>query len=136
MERRTEGKAGVQATEWAIVGLALAALVVPFVTGEGSPMEAAFHAGTAPAVLILVLTGVHIWATRSGVRSSSKYLAMFTMVLAAWMALSGFILREPPAYAWTMLVIGGLLLIVAGIEAFLSPGSDEGRRPLDPRTQV
>lgn len=136
MRRHDVGRPGVQATEWTILGLAVAAILVPLVTGRASPMEAAFHAGTAPAVLIIVLTSVHMWARRTGVLSSSKYLAMFTMVLAAWMAMSGFILREPAGYTWTMLVLGGLLLLVAGWEAFLSPGSDEGRRPLDPRTQV
>lgn len=126
----------IRATEWVIVGLAVVAIAVPFVTGQGSPAQAAFHAGTAPAVLIIALTAVHMWARRTGVLSSSKYLAMFTMVLAAWLAASGFILREEAAYAWSILVVGALILVAAVWEAFLSPASREGQRPLDPRTQV
>ncbi|HWH08903.1 MAG TPA: hypothetical protein VNX21_06865 [Candidatus Thermoplasmatota archaeon] len=137
MQRRSrDRRASLRATEGAILGLAVVALLVPLLTGQRSPEQAAFHAGTAPAVLIVVLTLVHAWARRSGNLSSSKYLAMFTMVLAAWMALSGFILREAPAYAWTMLVVGGLVFAAALVEAVLSPPSREGRRPLDPRTQV
>lgn len=127
---------GIRATEWVIVGLAILAAIVPFVTGQWNPDQGAFHAGTAPAVIIVVLTVVHMWARRTGIMGSSKYLAMFTMVLAAWMAMSGFVLREDPLYAWTMLVAGGLIVAVATWEAFLSPPSSEGRRPLDPRTQV
>lgn len=126
----------IRATEWVIVALALVAIVVPFATGQASPAEAALHAGTAPAILIIALTAIHMWARRTGVMSSSKYLAMFTMVLAAWLAASGFILREEPAYAWSILVVGALILGAAIWEAFLSPASREGQRPLDPRTQV
>lgn len=126
----------MRATEWTILGLAVLAVLVPFATGQWNPMQAAFHAGTAPALIIVALTLVHAWARRTGVLSSSKYLAMFSMVLAAWMAMSGFLLREDPPYAWAMLVVGGLLFAVATWEAIISPRSSEGRRPLDPRTQV
>lgn len=126
----------MRATEWAILALAVVAILVPFLTGQWSPMLAAFHAGTAPAFIVIVLTLVHAWARRSGVLGSSKYLAMFTMVLAAWMAMSGFVLREDAAYAWAMLVVGALIFAAATWEAILSPRSSEGRRPLDPRTQV
>ena len=136
MNRPQVRRPGIRATEWVIVGLAVLAMLVPFITGQWNPDQGAFHAGTAPAVIIVVLTVIHMWARRTGIMGSSKYLAMFTMVLAAWMAMSGFVLREDPPYAWAMLVMGGLILAVAAWEAFLSPPSSEGRRPLDPRTQV
>ena len=127
---------GMRATEWVILGLAVLAILVPFATGQWSPVQGAFHAGTAPAVIIIVLTLVHAWARRSGVLGSSKYLAMFTMVLAAWMAMSGFVLREEAPYTWAMLVVGILIFAAATWEAIISPRSSEGQRPLDPRTQV
>lgn len=136
MNRAALRRPGMRATEWVILGLAVLAILVPFITGQWNPDQGAFHAGTAPAAIIIVLTLVHAWARRSGVLGSSKYLAMFTMVLAAWMALSGFILREDPPYAWAMLVVGILLFAAATWEAVISPRSSEGRRPLDPRTQV
>lgn len=136
MRRSRMRRPSIRAIEWVIVGLAVLAVLVPFVTGQWNPDQGAFHAGTAPAAIIVVLTLVHMWARRTGIMGSSKYLAMFTMVLAAWMAISGFVLREDPAYAWTMLGVAGLILAVATYEAFLSPPSSEGRRPLDPRTQV
>ena len=135
-ESRVVRRPSIRATEWAILGLAVLAAVVPFVTGQWNPAQSAFHAGTAPAFIIVVLTLVHMWARRTGVMGSSKYLAMFTMVLAAWMAISGFVLREDALYAWAMLVVGALIFLMAVVEAFLSPPSSEGRRPLDPRTQV
>lgn len=136
MNRRALSRPGIQVTEWAILALAGIAILVPFVTGQWNPQQSAFHTGTAPAAIIIALTLVHAWARRSGVLSSSKYLAMFTMVLAAWMAMSGFLLREDAVYSWSILVVGGLLFLAALAEAVYSPGSREGLRPLDPRTQV
>lgn len=136
MAREHGRPATIQATEWIILGLCLVAVTVPFLTGNQSPMQAAWHAGTAPTVIIAVLTGIHVWARRTRELSSSKYLAMFSMVLAVWLAMSGFLLREEAGYSWAILVVGSLIFAASLVEAFLSPPSEEGHRPLDPRTQV
>lgn len=130
------GQPGMRAAEWTILALCVVAAVVPFVTGNLSPERGAFHAGTAPAFIIAVLTLVHVWARRSGVLWSSRYLALFSAVLALWMAISGFVLREDAMYAWSILVVGALLVIATVYEAWVSSPSREGMRPLDPRTDV
>ena len=128
---------GFRPTEWAVVVLALlaglwgAVLAVVLRTSQG-----VFHAATAPAFIILVLTSVHMWARRSGQMSSTRYLAMFSAVLALFVAMSGFLLRESPVYAWGELALGGLLFAALAYEAWISLPSQEGQRPLDPRTNV
>lgn len=123
----------IRATEWTLLSLAVLAAVATIALRPG---EAGFQAGTATAFIIVVLTSVHMWARRTGVMWSSRYLALFTVVLAAWMAMSGFVLRLGAAYAWTMAVLGGLIAIVATYEAIRSQPSREGQRPLDPKTNV
>jgi peptidoglycan/LPS O-acetylase OafA/YrhL len=126
-----------RATEWAVLVLAALAaawgVVVQFATGAGS---SAFHFATAPAFIIIVLTIVHMWARRSGVPWSSRYLALFSLVMGVLIAMGGFLAREPPAYSWGELVIGALIVAATGYEAFVSWPSREGQRPLDPRTNV
>lgn len=124
-------------TEWTVIVLALLAaawgVVVGIITGTGG---GTFHVATAPTAIIVFLTAVHMWARRSGRMSSTRYLAMFSAVLALFVAISGFLLRETPLFAWGELVLGGLLLVVLTYEAWISLPSREGRRPLDPRTNV
>ena len=128
---------GFRPTEWAIVVLALVAgLWGALLTYFLHTSQGVFHIATAPAFIIVVLTAVHMWARRTGVLSSSRYLAMFCAVLALMIAMSGFILQEAPLYAWGELVIGGLLFLACVYESWISYPSREGRRPLDPRTNV
>lgn len=128
---------GVRLTEWTLLVLSVAAalygVIVQMVTGQSASI---LHFATAPAFIIVMLTLVHMWAQRTGVMSSSRYLAMFTAVLGAVIAMSGFVSRETPVYTWGELAIGGALVLVATYEAWISSPSREGRRPLDPRTQV
>ena len=132
-----ENRPGFRPTEWAIVTLAvLAGLWGAILTAALGTSQGVFHIATAPAFIIVVLTAVHMWARRAGTMSSSRYLAMFCAVLALVIAGSGFVLQEAPAFAWGELVIGGLLFLACVYEAWISYPSREGRRPLDPRTNV
>jgi hypothetical protein len=123
-----DARARIRWTEWTILGLAALAaawgIVLKLTTASSQGL---IHAATAPAFIIVVLTLVHMWARRTDVLWSSRYLALFSAVLAAFVAMSGFILRESAAYAWGELFIGGVLFAVTLYEAWVSWPSSESR---------
>jgi peptidoglycan/LPS O-acetylase OafA/YrhL len=122
-------RARIRWTEWTIIGLAVLAALWGIVLKIALPQasQGFIHAATAPAFIIVVLTAVHMWARRTDVLWSSRYLALFSAVLAAFIAISGFVMRETPAYAWGELIIGGLLFAVTLFEAWVSWPSSESQ---------
>ena len=124
-----DARARIRWTEWTVVGLAVLAALWGIVLQIALPdaSQGLIHAATAPAFIIVVLTLVHVWARRTDVLWSSRYLALFSAVLAAFIAMSGFVMREPPAFAWGELAIGGLLFLVTIYEAWVSWPSSESQ---------
>lgn len=120
--RATTARSTSTAPSWTNVLLGLAILAVPFFTQDSTN---AYWNNVITGLVVAGVAGYNVWAIRN-TRNAVPFTAGLNVVLGIWIVASPFVFAVGNAFLWSNVILGGLLAIVAGYNAYV--GSSAGRR--------
>lgn len=111
---------GVQGAGWLTIVLGVLILLTPFFTGETVADTAPLWSGLISGAAVIVLAGFNTYAGARRQTERAYGPAILNVLIGIWVLASGFVLVASMTYAWTMAVLGLILVVSAAYNTWAS----------------